>query len=577
MLSALRTSQRSLIDAARNTPSWLVLSSLLLLLQAVLPGAQVVLLEQVVDNMLEEDAPWFALGALTAVVGLMYPLGQVALAATQRMALRLRLRYRSDLAYAAARLTPSKLAQPEVVTDLEASQTATAAMDDVPGRTLQVLGAGVTSAALCAVVWAINPISGLLVVAALVPTVGAFTVISRMEAHGWPLVAASDRRASYATEQLVQQRSGTELAVLGSGRKVAALVAAHRGEATHVLDLMVRKAMLLELAAALATALLFGGALVALVLGGASGAGAAAAVAGTISGLNAIRTCGYAFGTIMTAAPQATIYRRFMASVPPAPQQVIKRKVDEVRLENVSFSYPGAHEPALLEVSIRARRGEMIALVGVNGAGKTTAVNLLVGMLAPERGRVLIDGVDTTTMTETERLGHFGLLVQEFGKFELTLRDVVALGSPASVVPDDAVLRALASAEAASFTRRMDLDTQLGQQWGGTGISGGQWQRLALARIYLRDAGIWILDEPTSAIDAEAEREIFHELRRTRHDRITVVVSHRVWTLREMDRIYVLDGGRVVQQGSYADLVATGGGRFAEIFDGQATDSDRPR
>jgi ATP-binding cassette subfamily B protein len=575
VLDSFGTARSALRDAARNTPGWLVVASLLLLAQAVLPAAQVVLLKQVVETV--DDDPWLALAGLTAVVGLMYPLGQVSLSSTQRMALRLRLRYRSDLAYAAARLTPSMLARPDVVTDLEASQTATAVMDDVPGRTLQVLGAGVTSVGLCAVVWAINPVSGLLVVAALVPTVLGFTVISHMEADGWPKVAAFDRRASYATEQLVQQRPGTELAVLGSGRKVATLAAAHRGDATHVLDLMVRKAMLVELAAALATAFLFGGALVALVLGGASGAGAAAAVAGTISGLNAIRTCGYAFGTIITAAPQAAIYRRFLASVPPAPPQTIGHEVGEVCLQNVSFTYPGAAEPALKEVSIRAERGEMIALVGVNGAGKTTAINALIGLLGVDAGRVVIDGVDAATMSESERLGYFGLLVQEFGKFEFSLGEVVRLGSPADVVPDEEVRAALASAEAASFTSRMELDTQLGQQWGGTGISGGQWQRLALARIYLRDAGIWVLDEPTSAIDAEAEREIFTELSRTRADRITIVVSHRAWTLREMDRIYVIDEGRVVQKGSYAELFAVPDGRFAEIFDGQATERDQAR
>jgi ATP-binding cassette subfamily B protein len=122
----------------------------------------------------------------------------------------------------------------------------------------------------------------------------------------------------------------------------------------------------------------------------------------------------------------------------------------------------------------------------------------------------------------------------------------------------------------------MELDTQLGQQWGGVGISGGQWQRLALARIYLRDAGIWILDEPTSAIDAEAERQIFAELSRTRHDRITIVVSHRAWTLREMDRIYVIDGGRVVQEGRYEELLAVPEGRFARIFEGQAGENSVP-
>jgi ATP-binding cassette subfamily B protein len=562
-----RTARESIVDAGRSSPGWLTVSAILLLAQAVLPAAQVVFLERLVDGLSAGRSSWGPLLGLTAVVGGMYPLGQVGLAATQRMGLRVRLRYRTDLANAAARLTPSRLARPDVTTDLEASQAATAVMDVIAGRTLQLLGAGVTSVVLCAVVWQINPVSGLLILAALAPTVLAFTGISRMEARWWPVVATADRRAAYATEQLVQQRPGTELAVLGTGRKIADVVAVRRGEATTVLDRMIGWAMRWEVAAAVATAVLFGAALVALVHGGASGAGTAAAVAGTISGLNAIRLCGYAFGTIITAAPQVRIYRRFVASIPPAAPQTVVREVGSLELDAVTFSYPGADHPALRNVSIRAERGEMIALVGVNGAGKTTAVNTLVGMLKPSAGRVLLDGRDAAALTESERLGHFGLLVQEFGKYEFTLRDVIALGVP-DPVSDDAVRRALVSAEAETFTRRMPdgLDTQLGQQWGGTGVSGGQWQRLALARIYLRDAGVWILDEPTAAIDAEAEREIFSELHRTRHERITVVVSHRAWTLRELDRIYVLDEGVVVQEGRYDELLAVDDGRFARMF-----------
>ncbi|WP_433022031.1 ATP-binding cassette domain-containing protein [Kribbella sp. CA-294648] len=572
MLDSVRTSIESIRDAARFTPGWLVSCSLLVLAQSLLPAVQVILLESLVERI--ADDPWVPLIGLTIVVGLMFPLGQVGLAAMQRMAMRLRLRYRTDLAYAAARLSPSQLARPDVTTALEASQTATAAMDDVAGKTLRVLGAGITSAMLCVVIWAINPWSGLLVVAALVPTVLAFTAVSRAEAKGWPKFAVFERRANYATEQLVQQRPGTELSVLGSGDKVAALVASLRGDAMRIVDKLTRTAMLMELVAACGTALLFGGALVTLVLGGASGAGAAAAVAGTISGLNAIRLCGYAFGSIVTTTPQAMIYRRFLASIPPAPKQQVIRNVGSVRLEHVSYSYPGAAEAALTDVSIRAERGEMIALVGVNGAGKTTAINTLIGLLTPTEGRVLIDG---EVISAGDRLGYCGLLVQEFGKFEFTLGDVVRLGSPADGVPDEDVRQALASAEAAGFTSRMKLDTQLGQQWGGVGISGGQWQRLALARIYLRDAGIWILDEPTSAIDAEAERQIFAELSRTRRDRITIVVSHRAWTLREMDRIYVIDGGRVVQEGRYEELLAVPEGRFARIFEGQAGENSVPR
>lgn len=114
------------------------------------------------------------------------------------------------------------------------------------------------------------------------------------------------------------------------------------------------------------------------------------------------------------------------------------------------------------------------------------------------------------------------------------------------------------------------LDQQLGAQWeGGVGLSGGQWQRMSLARIHLRGAPIWILDEPTSAIDAEAEQEIFRELQRSKHGRITIVVSHRAWTLRGMDEILVVDGGRVIERGTYTELLARGD-RFAEIFAEQA-------
>ena len=134
-------------------------------------------------------------------------------------------------------------------------------------------------------------------------------------------------------------------------------------------------------------------------------------------------------------------------------------------------------------------------------------------------------------------------------------------------MPDHAIQQALYRAHAEGVVARLPdgVDTQLGQQWHGVGLSGGQWQRLALARIHLRGAGIWILDEPTSAIDAETEEEIFRDLHASRPDRIAIMVSHRAWTLRTMDRIYVMDEGHIVQQGRYEELLRRPG-RFAEIF-----------
>lgn len=203
----------------------------------------------------------------------------------------------------------------------------------------------------------------------------------------------------------------------------------------------------------------------------------------------------------------------------------------------------------------------------MNGAGKTTTLNAIMGHLDTNAGTVTIDGADADTLPVVRRLGYFGLLTQEFGRYEFTVRDVVRIGRPDGQAADSDIWRALENAHICDVVRAMPdgLDTQLGPQFGGVGLSGGQWQRLALARIYLRNAPIWILDEPTSAIDAEAERQIFAELQRTKSERITIVVSHRAWTLKGMDRIYVFDHGRIVEDGTYDQLLDYHG-RFAGIF-----------
>ncbi|MGO2048541.1 MAG: ATP-binding cassette domain-containing protein, partial [Brachybacterium tyrofermentans] len=229
-------------------------------------------------------------------------------------------------------------------------------------------------------------------------------------------------------------------------------------------------------------------------------------------------------------------------------------------------------EPSLVNLDLRIDKGSIVALVGVNGAGKTTSVNSIVGTLDPQHGEISIDGRTRGDMPFQDWVGHFGTLTQEFGRYELTVRESLQLGTPRTDVRDEEMWAALEAANAAGMVRGFDkgLDQQLGSQWdGGVGLSGGQWQRISLARIHLRAAPIWILDEPTSAIDAEAEQDIFRELQRSRADRITIVVSHRAWTLRGMDEILVVDEGHVVERGRYDELLARGG-RFTEIFAEQA-------
>lgn len=570
--AGIAAASRAIRDAWRASPDWLVLTAALLGLQALAPVIQMVLVGAVAAAIDDHPADWSAilppLVGLAGVVGSAFAIGQVANASAQRMALRLRLRYRSAVTEAASALHPVELSRPEVARHLQAGYEASSAADSIAGHSLQVLATAITATTLCAAIWVVSPAAGLLVLLSLAPTLFAFTLVAAAEAKGWPLVGEHERRASYATELLFQQRTGTELAALGTSSQIAALASRERRKAMVVLDGLIGVAMKGELAAASVTGVLLAGALVMLVVSGVAGAGAAASIVGILTGLQAVRASGYAFGAVMSAAPHHEVLRRLRQTTEATEERPVPARMRPVALavERLTVMYPGASVPALDDVSFRAARGEMVALVGVNGAGKTTAVNAMLGIIEPHGGRVEIDGLDLASLPARARLAHFGLLTQEFGRYELTVREAVALGTRMPV-DDDAIWTALVVAGADRLVEALPdgLDTMLGQQWGGVGLSGGQWQRIALARIAVRDAGIWILDEPTSSVDAEAEVEIFDRLRRTGADRITVVVSHRAWTLRDMDRIYVFDEGRVVQHGRYEELIAQPG-RFAEIF-----------
>lgn len=565
--STLRACRWSLTVAARRTPGWLGGYAAMTLIQALLPAAQVIMVQSLI-HAIEGGAAAdvvLPLVGVTAVIGLSLPLGQVVMCIGQRMMIRLRVGFQADLLDAVARLAPGGLSSPATSTAIEAGRAATEEIDRLPGKAIELASLLVAAVTLCASLIMINPVTGLLVGTAMLPTVLGFTVISRAESHGWPIMAGHQQRAGYATEQVIRERTGTELAVLGSAGKVAALAAASRHDAMRVMDGMIAVAQRMELRAGLATALLAAGALAALVIGGASTAGATAAVMGTVVGLGGVRFAGYAIGTLVSAAPKARTFRDFVESVPPATPQRVVAKAGELTCDGLVVGY-GDGPPVLHGVSLTVRRGELVALVGINGAGKTTCVNALLGTVPLRAGRVMIDGVDLATLPITERLARFGLLTQEFGRYEFTVRDVVGLGRPGPA-DDHELRRALAEAHADALVDRLPdgLDTQLGQQWGGPGLSGGQWQRLALARIRLRGAGIWILDEPTSAVDAETERMIFDELRRTKAERITIVVSHRATTLRDLDRIHVFDEGRIVETGTYQELIKADG-RFARLF-----------
>lgn len=228
-----------------------------------------------------------------------------------------------------------------------------------------------------------------------------------------------------------------------------------------------------------------------------------------------------------------------------------------VRADHLTYTYPHADRPALQDISLDVRRGEVLALVGENGSGKTTLSKLLSALYLPDSGRVTWDGADTRTLDAHAAWARVAVVPQDYAKWPLTARDNITLGQPRTGHADGAVRTAAraSGADEVVTSLRSGLDTLLAREWwGGQELSGGQWQRIALARAFHRDAGLLVLDEPTAALDPRAEHRIFTGLREIAADRALVLVTHRLTNVTVADKIAVLDQGRLVQYGTFAQL-----------------------
>ncbi len=236
----------------------------------------------------------------------------------------------------------------------------------------------------------------------------------------------------------------------------------------------------------------------------------------------------------------------------------IGRTSGALRFESVSFRYPGAERDALDRIDLDVRPGELVALVGSSGGGKTTLVNLIPRFFSPTSGRVLLDGVPIEELSLASLRDQLAMVSQDIVLFNDTVRSNVTFGVPGPV-DDEQVWAALSTAALESWVRGLPtgLDTPVGER--GAKLSGGQRQRLAIARALLKDAPILLLDEATSALDSQTERDVQLALERTTAGRTTLVIAHRLSTIERADRIVVLEGGRIVEQGRHDELIAMAG------------------
>jgi ATP-binding cassette subfamily B protein len=226
----------------------------------------------------------------------------------------------------------------------------------------------------------------------------------------------------------------------------------------------------------------------------------------------------------------------------------------------------------LRDINLHIHAGERIALVGLNGAGKTTLVKLLTRLYDPTEGQVLLDGVDLREYDLTSLHQRFGVIFQDFVRYQFTVRENIAFGQADALDDFDRITSAADRGGASPIISSLPrgYDTMLGRRWEkGQELSGGQWQKIALARAFMRKAEVLVLDEPTSALDAEAEYEIFRRFGELMEGRIAVLISHRFSTVRMADRIVVLSAGKIIELGSHAELVQLDGA-YARLFNLQA-------
>ena len=240
--------------------------------------------------------------------------------------------------------------------------------------------------------------------------------------------------------------------------------------------------------------------------------------------------------------------------------------------EGVGFRYPGAEQWAVRGLDFSLSPGERLALVGENGAGKTTLVKLLARLYDPTEGRILLDGVDLREYDIDSLRRNVGVIFQDFVRYDFALKENIAVGNIARIGDEPAIRTAAERSLADSVAQRLAgrYEQMLGKRFeGGVDLSGGEWQKVALARAYMRDAQLLILDEPTAALDARAEYEVFLRFSELTKGRMAVLISHRFSTVRMADRILVLKNGELVEQGTHEALVALGG-LYAELFQLQA-------
>ena len=589
-----------LMDAVRlvwrAAPGWTALNVALAVLQGIVPLLSVYLMKLIVDTVTSgvteaDHAAAFRRAAFYIAVA-----AAVGLAAAG-------LRSLSALTSEALGQTVTDhvsdiIHERSIAVDLEYYEdagyydTLQRAQNEAPARPTKIVNdllstgqSAISMVSMAALLFSLHWSIGLIVVLAAVP--GAFVrmLFSRKMYHWHRERTSSERESWYAHWLLTSSQPAKEIRLFGLGELFRAMFRDMRTLLRHERIGIARRRALADFAS---------GAVAVVATFGTFAYIAWLTIAGTIT-LGSLVMYYQAFQTGLSSLQSVltglsglyednlflTYYHEFMELEPkvkaPAQPAPVPRPMREgVSFAAVDFSYPGTERTALQDISLTLHPGEVAALVGHNGCGKTTLVKLLCRLYDPSAGAITLDGTDLRAFDPVELRRQLSVIFQDFSQYQLTARENIRVGNvelPAGEPETDAAVEAAArDAGADELIRglRSGYDSMLGRWFDeGEELSVGEWQKIALARAFVRDAQVLVFDEPTSALDPEAEWRVFEHIRSLAEDRAVLLISHRFSTVRNADHIYIMESGRITERGTHDELVALGG-RYARMYEVQA-------